>query len=105
MQQQHNLSLQLYEDEEKVLEVISKLNSEKEQLKIKKSGKKNSNPINDEYDKTKKTLKDFRDLSDSLNAIIGNLQAADVTPTSQCIESAKAAHSSYNDMMKGLERK
>ncbi|MGZ4118169.1 MAG: WD40/YVTN/BNR-like repeat-containing protein [Bacteroidia bacterium] len=97
LQQQHDLSLQLYHDEEKTLEMIAKLNPVKEQLKNSKTASKESlSSINE-------LLKKENALSESLNAIIGNLQGADVAPTSQCITSAKEANSQFEDFWKKME--
>jgi photosystem II stability/assembly factor-like uncharacterized protein len=99
LQQQHDLSVQLYNDEEKVLEMIAKLNSNIEQLKKVKAGnKKDSSAINNVITEHNKKLKKFNAISETLNTIINNLQGSDVAPTSQCIESAKAAHIAFSQL-------
>jgi photosystem II stability/assembly factor-like uncharacterized protein len=97
LQLQHDLSLQLYTDEEKVLEEIAELSSLKAEMKDLKIFPKNFPTSSDAVNKKINVLlkKDII-LSESLNATMGNLQVGDVTPTSQCIQSAKMLTIEFN---------
>ena len=101
LQQQHDLSVELYLDEEKTLDVLQQLISLKEQIENLKAGFKNkSSSITDLNKKVNEFSKSEKSLSESLNAILNNLQGADVTPTSQSVLSATKAHEDFGNSLK-----
>jgi photosystem II stability/assembly factor-like uncharacterized protein len=84
LQLQHDLSYQCYKDREQVMTVTKEIRT-----------KTSKYPA----DKIDSLLKHFAAINGALNSAFGILQGADVKPTSQCIDAAKAAHAEFEKAM------
>ena len=84
LQLQHDLSYQCYKDEERIMALTKEIKM--------KSGKYPA-------DKMDELLKKLAAINSTLNNAFGNLQGADVPPTSQCAAAAKAGHAELNGVI------
>ena len=104
LQQQHDLSVLVYLDNEKTLDIIQQLMSLKEQIKNLKSSSKNKfSSITDLNHQINEFAKFQNSLSGSLNALLNNLQGADVKPTIQAVTAATKAHENFETSLKKWE--
>ena len=104
LQQQHDLSVLVYLDNEKTLDIIQQLMSLKEQIKNLKSSSKNKfSSITDLNHQINEFAKFQNSLSGSLNAVLNNLQGADVKPTIQAVTAATKAHENFETSLKKWE--
>lgn len=107
LQLQHDLSMQCYADEEQTLSAIRELNT---LLKKIKEGEapENIRAEVDELITPGKDRKNFLTLDENLRTVLGNLQDADMTPTSQAAEAVKNLHKefeNYRDEWETLKKK
>jgi photosystem II stability/assembly factor-like uncharacterized protein len=102
LQLQHDLSMQCYADEEKVLQAMRELNSISEKMKKKPASDKMKKKVHEMLDPESKTT-NFAYLDEALRMAFNNLQDADVKPTNQSVETANKLHALFVESWKQWE--
>ena len=94
LQQQHDLSVLIYLDDEKMLSAIAEINVLSYELNnLKAIAGKDLNKSLDDLNKKIKEAKYLSASHETLQAVLNNLQGADIILTSQAVTAAQLAHS------------
>jgi photosystem II stability/assembly factor-like uncharacterized protein len=113
LQQQHDLSLLCYTDDQKALSALKEINTQIEQLKKleEKSNEKLKTEITElslrldeiTFGRKRTAALNFVSLDFALRTLFTNLQSADASPTSQTVSAVQSTHAEFEKLWKKWE--